>query len=271
MEDKYLHMNFTEKIRSIQKAKNSLLCIGLDPVYEKLPASFKKTEHPIREFNRFIIESTSDIVCAYKFNLAFYESYDPYKIDILRESIGMVPPGILIIGDGKRNDIGNSAERYANILFDEYDFDAVTVNPYMGTDSVEPFIKNPDKGAFILALTSNPGAKDFQKLKVGNQYLYEKVIQRTKKWNIRNNIGLVVGATHPRELAAIRKRVPGMPILLPGIGAQGGDLKRSVENGCSKQDDLLLINVGRSIIFSDNVRETALQVHEMINIYRNKI
>lgn len=263
-------MTFTERLRQIQQAKNSLLCIGLDPVIGKIPPHLQKTGDPIVAFNKHIIESTSDIVCAYKFNLAFYEAHGPAGIEALEESLELVPPGILTIGDGKRNDIGNSAERYAEMLFEGLEFDAVTVNPYMGTDSVEPFMRNPEKGAFILALTSNPGAKDFQKLKVGSLYLYQKVVQQAKKWNRFGNVGLVVGATQPRELANIRKRVPAMPILLPGIGAQGGDLKKSIDNGCTKKGDLLLINIGRAIIFSERIRDSALEAYDMINTYRNK-
>jgi len=262
-------MTFTERLRKIQQTCNSLLCIGLDPVLDKIPSHLQKTGDPVVEFNKHIIESTSDIVCAYKFNLAFYEVMGPAGIEALEDSLDLVPQEILTIGDGKRNDIGNSAERYAEMLFEGFEFDAVTVNPYMGTDSVEPFIKYPGKGAFILALTSNPGAKDFQKLKIGDRYLYEKVVQRAKKWNTGNNIGLVVGATQSRELAGIRKLASDMPILLPGIGAQGGDLKKSIENGCTRKKDLLLINVGRSIIYANNVRDSALEVHAMINTYRN--
>lgn len=262
-------MTFAERVRHIQREKNSLLCIGLDPVIDKIPPHLQKTGEPIVAFNKHIIEATADLVCAYKFNLAFYEIHGPAGIEALEESIELVPPEILTIGDGKRNDIGNSAERYAEMLFGGLDFDAATVNPYMGTDAVEPFIRDPDKGAFILALTSNPGAKDFQKLKTGNHYLYEKVVLQAKKWNEHDNVGLVVGATQPRELANIRKRVPAMPILLPGIGVQGGDLKKSIENGCTKEGDSLLINVGRSIIYSDSVRDSALEVHSMINTYRS--
>jgi orotidine-5'-phosphate decarboxylase len=261
-------MTFTEKVRNIQNTKNSLLCIGLDPVLGKIPPHIQKTGDPIVEFNKYIIDSTLDLVCAYKFNLAFYEAFGPTGIEALEDSIELVPPGILTIGDGKRSDIGNSSERYAEMLFDSMEFDAVTVNPYMGTDSVEPFLSYPEKGVFVLALTSNPGAKDFQKLKVGKQYVYEKVVQRAKIWNTQHNVGLVVGATQPRELARIRKLAPGMPILLPGIGAQGGDLKKSVEHGCSKHRDLLLINIGRSIIYANNVRDAALELHDMINTYR---
>ncbi len=264
-------MTFKERLRQVQQERNSLLCIGLDPVIDKIPPQLQKTGEPIVAFNKHIIESTSDIVCAYKFNLAFYETHGPAGIEALEESLELAPPDVLLIGDGKRNDIGNSAERYADMLFEGLEFDAVTVNPYMGTDSVEPFIKYPDKGAFILALTSNPGAQDFQKLKVGNYYLYEKVVQRAKKWNTRDNVGLVVGATHPRELAAIRKRAPEMPILLPGVGAQGGDLKKSVEYGCSKKKDLLLINVGRSVIYANKVRDTAFELQALINTYRKQM
>jgi orotidine-5'-phosphate decarboxylase len=241
-------MSFIQKLREIQINQKSLLCIGLDVDAEKIP---------VLEFNRQIIEATHDLVCAYKPNLAFYEAMGELGLNTLRGTLKLIPKSIITIGDGKRGDIGNTAERYTRSLFDDFGFDSVTVNPYMGFDSVEPFLKNPDKGVFILALTSNPGSKDFQRLKIGAKPLYEKVVQAAKKWNAKKNIGLVVGATHPKELQRIRKMVPDMPILIPGIGKQGGDLKSAVRFGSDKNGQLAIINASRSIIYASSGRDFA--------------
>ena len=234
----------------------------------------KSSSNPILEFNRQIIEATQDLVCAYKPNLAFYEAMGEDGIKALRETMKIIPKSVLTIGDGKRGDIGNTSEKYANSLFNDYGFDSATINPYMGFDSVEPFLKNPEKGVFILALTSNPGSKDFQHLKVGKIYLYEKVAQTVKKWNNNQNIGLVVGATHPKELQRIRKIVPEMPILIPGIGKQGGDLKSAIRYGCDKHGQLAIINASRSIIyassgenFAEAARKEAKKIVEEIRMY----
>jgi orotidine-5'-phosphate decarboxylase len=250
-------MSFTKKLREIQIKQNSLLCIGLDVDAEKIPEHVRTLENPVLEFNRQIIEATHDLVCAYKPNLAFYEAMGERGLNALRETLKLIPKSVLTIGDGKRGDIGNTAERYAKSLFDDFGFDAVTVNPYMGYDSVEPFLKNPEKGIFILALTSNAGSKDFQRLKIGTKPLYEKVVQAAKKWNTKKNIGLVAGATHPKELQYIRKMVPDMPILIPGIGKQGGDLKSAVRFGCDKNGQLAIINASRSIIYASSGKDFA--------------
>jgi orotidine-5'-phosphate decarboxylase len=270
-------MYFQEKIRLIQREANSLLCIGLDPDEEKIPVQFRDYDDPIFEFNRTVINATSDLVCGYKLNLAFFEVHGSHGWETLQKTLQIIPRDLIRIADGKRNDIGNSAEKYAAALLDEMDFDAVTVNPYMGTDSVAPFLKNPEKGAFILALTSNPGAGDFQKLRVGDEYLYEKIIDKAQEWNTNRNVGIVVGATQATELASIRKRVPDMPILLPGVGAQGGDLERSIRYGCSAEKDLLLVTVGRSVIyagsdtdtFKERVRTEAEMLRTSIEEYRH--
>ncbi len=227
-------MAFIQRLLEIQTKQNSSLCIGLDVDTDKIPVHLLSMKNPALEFNRQIIEATNDLVCAYKPNLAFYEAMGECGLIILRETLKLIPKTVLTIGDGKRGDIGNTAERYAKSLFEDFGFDAATVNPYMGFDSVEPFLKNPEKGVFILTLTSNPGSKDFQRLKIGSKRLYEKVVQTVKKWNTNQNIGLVVGATHPKELQCIRKMVPEMPILIPGIGKQGGDLKSAIRYGCDK-------------------------------------
>jgi orotidine-5'-phosphate decarboxylase len=250
-------MSFTQKLREVQRQKKSLLCIGLDVDTDKVPQHLQSSANPILEFNRQIIEATSDLVCAYKPNLAFYEAMGERGLATLRETLKLIPKSVLTIGDGKRGDIGNTAEQYAKSLFGDFGFDSVTVNPYMGFDSVEPFLKNPEKGVFLLALTSNPGSKDFQRLKINGKPLYEKVVRTAKKWNINQNIGLVVGATHPRELKSIRKIVPEMPILIPGIGKQGGDLKSAIRDGCDKNGQLAIINASRCIIYASSGKDFA--------------
>jgi orotidine-5'-phosphate decarboxylase len=181
------------------------------------------------------------------------------------------------IGDAKRGDIGNSSDAYAKLIVDDYEFAACTVSPYMGEDSVKPFLKNRHQGAFILALTSNPGAKDFQYLPVGGKPLYEHVIARVKKWNRKGNCGLVVGATRPRELKRIRSLVPEMPILIPGIGAQSGDLRSAVRYGCNKGGFRAVVNASRSVIyagsgeeFAEAARSAALRLRDRMNEYRRE-
>ncbi|RPI03092.1 MAG: orotidine-5'-phosphate decarboxylase [Ignavibacteriae bacterium] len=269
-------MSFTERLRQVQINQNSLLCIGLDADQSKIPAPLRTREHSVLEFNRRIIEATQDLVCAYKPNLAFYESLGEQGVTILRETLNFIPKSVLTIGDGKRGDIGNTAERYATSLFIDFGFDSATVNPYMGADSVEPFLTDPEKGVFILALTSNPGSKDFQRLKIGMVPLFEKVVRTVKKWNTNQNVGLVVGATHPRELQRIRRMVPDMPILIPGIGKQGGDLKSAVRSGCDRHGQLAIINASRSIIyasaggdFAEAARAEAIKMRDEINLYRD--
>jgi orotidine-5'-phosphate decarboxylase len=267
-------MTFTQKLREVQLQQNSLLCIGLDVDADKIPQHLQSSLNPVLEFNRQIIEATSDLVCAYKPNLAFYEAIGVHGLITLQETLKLIPKFVLTIGDGKRGDIGNTAERYAKSLLNDFGFDSVTVNPYMGFDSVEPFLKNPEKGVFLLALTSNPGSKDFQRLKINGTPLYEKVVRTAKKWNKNQNIGLVVGATHPRELKTIRKIVPEMPLLIPGIGKQGGDLKSAVRDGCDKNGQLAIINASRSIIYASSGKDFAeaarAEAKRIVEEMRNK-
>ncbi len=271
-------MTFKERLREVQTGRDSLLCIGLDVDPEKIPAHLQSKENPVLEFNRQIIEATQDLVCAYKPNLAFYEALGERGLVALRETVKLIPKSILTIGDGKRGDIGNTAERYARSLFNDFGFDAVTVNPYMGFDSIEPFSKNPEKGVFILALTSNPGSKDFQRLRVNARPLYEKIVRAAKKWNSNQNLGLVVGATHPKEMQSIRRIVPEMPILIPGIGKQGGDLKSAIRFGCNKDGQLAIINASRSIIyassgmdFAEAARKEAIAVRSEIHKHQEAL
>ena len=268
-------MTFYEKLRSIQEKNESLLCIGLDPDIRRIPGSLRASANPVLEFNRRIIEATADLVCAYKLNLAFYESYGEAGWRTIQATLALIPPEIVSIGDGKRGDVGNSSDAYAQALFQTHNFSACTVSPYMGEDSVTPFLRDEERGAFLLALTSNPGARDFQYLRVRGKPLYEHVIAKAKKWNRRGNCGLVVGATRPRELKKIRALAPGMPQLIPGVGSQGGDLKTAVRSGCDRSGYMAIINSSRVIIyasaendFATAARGAAIALQEDINRYR---
>ncbi|HTP12660.1 MAG TPA: orotidine-5'-phosphate decarboxylase [Bacteroidota bacterium] len=270
-------MTFREKLLAIQRQQHSLVCVGLDTDAALIPEHLRNSPDGVLEFNRRIIEATHDLVCAYKPNLAFYESLGSRGWDILHQTLAFIPAGIVTIGDAKRGDIGNTAERYAKALFDDLHFDAVTINAYLGHDAVEPFIRNPVHGAFVLALTSNPGSKDLQRQKAGTKPLYEKVARLAAKWNTSGNVGLVVGATHPRELKTIRAIAPTMPILIPGIGKQGGDLKSSVRFGCDRNGELAVINSSRGIIYASSkqdypeaARAAATQLRDSIREFQKK-
>jgi orotidine-5'-phosphate decarboxylase len=270
-------MKFTEKLLKIQRKNRSLLCVGLDTDPAKLPGHLAKTKNAVTTFNRHIIEATSDLVCAYKLNMAFYEALGEGGWRILQETLSYIPRTIVTIGDAKRGDIGNTAERYASALYDGLGFDASTVNPYLGYDSVEPFIRSDRHCAFILALTSNEGSSDFQRLTIHGRPLYEKVIQASLRWNTKGNLGLVVGATHPAELKPIRDMAPRVPILIPGIGTQGGDLESAVRFGCDKNGLLAIINASRSVLyassgksFAEAARAEASNLRDQIQKFRTQ-
>ncbi len=270
-------MDFLKKLRAIQQKNDSLLCIGLDTDVSKVPESLHAWSDPQYEFNRRIIDATKDLVCAYKLNSAFYESAGEHGWYTVHHTLARIPEEIITIGDGKRGDIASSSERYAHLFCADWEFAGITVNPYMGKDSIEPFIKRRDQCGFVLAVTSNAGAKDFQYLKINGKPLYEHVVRAAKKWNTRKNVGLVVGATKPAELKRVRSIAKEMPILIPGIGAQEGDLASAVRYGCDKNGELALINIGRSIIyastgddFAERAREAAMHYRNEINSYRRK-
>lgn len=264
-------MNFTQRLSGVQSRGDTLLSIGLDIDPLLVPPGLPAGTAGLLEFNRTIIDATSDLVCAYKVNLAFYEALGRDGWELLYRTRELIPPGVLAIADGKRGDIGNSSERYAHALLEELDFGAVTVNPYMGFDSVEPFLKDETRGVFLLALTSNPGSKDFQRLKVSTKPLFQKIVAAARRWNTRGNIGLVVGATHPRELKAIRKTASSMPILIPGVGRQGGDLKSAVVYGCTKSGRGAVIHAGRSVVYASRGSDYATAARaEAVNL-RNRI
>jgi orotidine-5'-phosphate decarboxylase len=263
-------MKFVNKLLAASRQNNSLLCVGLDPDRDKLPVK------DVLEFNRAIIEATSDLVCAYKPNLAFYEAMGVRGMSILKKTVEGIPGNIPVIGDAKRGDIGNTAVAYARSLFDYFRFDAVTLNPYLGYDSVEPFLDYYQRGIFILCRTSNRSAVDFQDI-VDNfgMKLYESVAMRAREWNTRGNIGLVVGATYPDELKTIRRMCPDMPLLIPGIGTQGGDLDLTVRNGVDVHGEKAVIVAARQILyasrgadFAQAARKAALEVRDSINKVR---
>lgn len=272
-------MKFQIKLANIQKKNNSLLCAGLDSDFEKIPKHLKKLKYPLYEFNKAIIESTSDFVCAYKPNSAFYEGLGAEGIlqlkmtcDFLHKNYSYIP----IILDAKRADIGNTNEGYVKYAFDYLGVDAITLHPYLGEEALKPFLERADKGCIILCRTSNPGASEFQDLKVNKKPLYELVATHViEKWNYNQNCCLVVGATYPEELKAVRKIAPSMTFLVPGIGAQGGDLQKTLRFGLTKNADGLIINAARSVIFASNEKDFALKarmeaqkLNEEININR---
>jgi orotidine 5'-phosphate decarboxylase subfamily 2 len=270
-------MKFNEKLQKIVKKNNSLLCVGLDIDKEKIPDFlFKSSKTPFLDFNKSIVNATKDIVCAYKLNMAFYEVLGKEGIDLIEKTITHIPKDIIIILDGKRNDIGNTACKYAQSLFETLNADAVTVNPYLGKDGIIPFLEYKDKCSFILCRTSNPSAVDFQNLLVSNTPLYQLIAKKIKEWNIYGNCGAVVGATYPDELKEIRMILgEDIPILIPGVGKQGGDVEKTVKYGTNKKGEMAIINSSRGIIyagkdenFTEESRNAAINLRDEINKYR---
>ena len=244
-------MDFWTKLRQAVQRNHSLVCVGLDPDPALMPPL------TIFDFNKAIIDATSDLVCAYKPNLAFYEALGIEGLTALQRTAEYIPEEIPVIGDAKRGDVGNTARAYAKALFETLGFDAATVNPYLGYDSLEPFINHRDKGVFILCRTSNTGATDFQNLALlspsldcKEQPLFKAVAQKAKEWNKYGNIGLVVGATYPQELEEIRQLCPEMPLLIPGIGAQGGELELAVRHGLDAWGRGAIFNSSRQILYA---------------------
>ena len=266
-------MKFIDKLLAVTRKNKSLLCIGLDTDPDLIPENIS-----VFEFNREIIEATKDLVCAYKPNLGFYEAQGIEGLQALKRTVDYIPDNIPVIADAKRGDIGNTAKAYAKAIFELYKFDAVTVNPYLGLDAIEPFTDYKEKGVFILCRTSNPGAVDFQSLEcdsnVGKHPLYEIVAIKAGELNKYGNVGLVVGATYPEEMKDIRGFQPDMPFLIPGIGAQGGDLESTLRYGVDSNGEKAVINSSRQILyasrdtdFAEAARNAALEINEKINGY----
>jgi len=266
-------MNKQELINQI-KLKKSFLCIGLDTDIQKIPEHLLKFDDPVFEFNKQIIDSTKDFCVAYKLNTAFYESNGINGWKSLMKTIEYIPKNIFSIADAKRGDIGNTSKMYAKTFFETMDFDSITVNPYMGSDSVEPFLDFNNKWVILLALTSNKGSEDFQNFSnQSNVKLYQQVIEKSMNWSDDSRIMYVVGATKSDSLKEIRKIIPDHFLLIPGVGAQGGSLDDVVKFGMNK-DCGLLINSSRSIIyaghgenFAENAREAALKIKSEMENY----
>ncbi len=266
-------ITFHERLRQAWSATRSLVCIGLDPDVAKIPERFAQSPLPIFAFNKEIIDATHDLVCAYKPQIAFYSAIGAERQ--LEATIGYIrdrAPHAIVILDAKRGDVGNTANAYAAEAFERYRADAVTVNPYMGEDSVRPFIKDAAKAAIVLCRTSNSGARDFQDLLVEEKPLYQRVAQRAAhEWNQLKNVLFVVGATYPEEMSLLRKAHPEITFLVPGIGAQGGDLKATLDNGLDADKQGLLISSSRQIIFAGDqvaIRKAAESLRDEINVIR---
>ncbi len=264
-------MNFIKKLRTASDNNHSYLCIGLDPNPELMPIN------DIFSFNKDIIDATSDLVCAYKPNLAFYEALGIDGLRALDKTLAHISKEVPVIGDAKRGDIGSTSQAYAKALFETFGFDATTVNPYMGYDSIAPFIDYADKGVFILCKTSNLGSADFQELSLKKSEietipLFVQVALKATEWNTKGNIGLVIGATYPQQLNKVRELCPDIPFLIPGIGAQGGDVSEVVRYGIGPQKARIIINSSRQILYASRekdfaaaARREATQIRDQIN------
>ncbi len=261
-------MKFLEKLDTACQKNNSLVCVGLDVDMAKIPQEKLNNEDPLFNFLKGVVDSTADLVCAYKPNSAFFESLGTYGWETLQKIIEYVPKDIPVILDAKRGDIGNTARAYAKAAFEFFKADSITVNPLMGFDSLEPFLEYKDKGVFILCLTSNPGSKDFQTSNEENP-LYLQIARKVKLWNRFNNCGVVVGATKPEELKTVRGILDDAPILIPGVGAQGGDLKASVQAGMNHKGLRAIINVSRSVLYASSPRQEAQKIRDDINQFRS--
>jgi orotidine-5'-phosphate decarboxylase len=266
----------SEFIRQLERgwdASDSLVCVGLDPEIERFPRHIADQASPIFQFNKAIIDATADLVCAYKPQFAHYAAYEAEdQLERTIEYIHRNYPGIPVILDSKRGDVGNTAERYAIEAFERYGADAVTVSPYLGGDSLEPFLKHQDKGVIILCRTSNPGAGDLQDLEIGGRRLFHIVADlAASRWNLRGNCLLVVGATYPRELAQVREIVGNMPLLVPGVGAQGGDVAQAVQNGQTAAGAGLVISSSRGILYASSGEDFATAARSATQKLREQI
>lgn len=250
-------MNALTKIKNAVRKNKSLLCVGLDSDSAKLPKALLGEPDALRKFNREIVQATADLVCSYKINIAFYEASGWKGLQDLEHTLADIPADIPVILDAKRGDIGNTSSMYARSLFEHFKADATTLSPYMGLDSLEPFLEYRDNFSFILCLTSNKGAADFQRMPASNP-LYVTVADAVSSWNeTYGNCGIVVGATHPNELKAIRLKHPHLWFLVPGVGTQKGDLDAVVRFGCMANTEGLIINASRSIIYASSGNDFA--------------
>lgn len=264
-------MNYKVKLKKTITARNSHLIAGIDPNVSKFPEFIKRKKNALYEFCKYIIEITSDLVAGYKFNIAFFESRGSDGIKSLEYLLKGKKEDLIYICDAKRGDIGNSSEQYAKAYFDIMDFDAITVSPYMGVDSVSPFLKRNSKLVYVLALTSNIGSRDFQMLMTGRKNLYQVVCEKFLKSGY-GNIGFVFGANYSGQINLITSKNKDLPLLIPGIGAQGGDLKELIEN---LKNDYFLINSSRNVLYAGNIGDNKKiytdKVRNQCNIFNRAI
>lgn len=252
------------------RSKKSYLCVGLDTDMTKIPPHLLGEKDPMFEFNKQIIDATKDLCVSYKINTAFYESRGVKGWETLEKTVNYIPQNILRIADAKRGDIGNTSSQYAKTFFEAYQFDAVTVAPYMGADSVLPFLEYKDKWTILLGLTSNPGAHDFELQQMGSEKLYEKVIRTAAEWGSAENLMYVIGATRADEFENIRKLAPEHFYLVPGVGAQGGSLKEISEKAMNK-DVGLLVNASRAIIYASSGEKFAEDARKVATAYQQEM
>ncbi|HRP55525.1 orotidine-5'-phosphate decarboxylase [Agriterribacter sp.] len=252
------------------KAQSSYLCVGLDTDINKIPKHLLSYTDPVFEFNKQIIDATKDHCASYKINTAFYESQGTKGWEAMEKTVNYIPSTHFTIADAKRGDIGNTSSHYAKAFFETLNFDAITVAPYMGEDSVRPFLEYTNKWTIVLGLTSNPGAKDFELQQTGKERLYEKVLKTVAGWGSTENLMFVVGATRPEEFINIRNILPDHFFLVPGVGFQGGSLKGISEKAMNK-DYGILINVSRAIIFAGEKEDFALEAKAIAAQYQQEM
>ncbi|CAN5185985.1 orotidine-5'-phosphate decarboxylase [soil metagenome] len=252
------------------KEKRSFLCVGLDTDFTKIPSHLQLMPGAIFEFNKAIIDATKDHCVAYKINTAFYEAMGVKGWEVMKQTVNYISTSHFKIADAKRGDIGYTSSQYAKAFFETLNFDAITVAPYMGEDSIRPFLEYEDKWTIVLGLTSNKGANDFELQKVGNEFLYEKVLRTVSKWGTPENLMFVAGATQASQLKNIRKIIPDHFLLVPGIGAQGGSLKEVSKYGLNK-DCGLLVNASRAIIYAAEDESFAAKAKQISQEYQKEM
>ena len=264
-------MQFNQYLNETCSKQNSLVCVGLDVDLEKIPGFLKKKKDAQVNFSKAIIDATAEYAAAFKINTAFFEAYGEDGWRAMREIVNYIPDNIVKIADAKRGDIGNTSKMYAKAFFEELSFDAITVNPYLGHDAVKPFLSKKEKGIFVLCHTSNAGAEDFQKFTGNNQKLFELVAKKVDSWNEKNNCGLVVGATFPKEMKHVRGLVPKLPFLVPGLGAQGGDFDLAVKYATDNRRSGAIFNFSRNIIYASSGADFAGKAADQAKKMRDEI
>ncbi|PKL82619.1 MAG: orotidine-5'-phosphate decarboxylase [Ignavibacteriae bacterium HGW-Ignavibacteriae-3] len=257
---------------SVRISKKNHVCVGLDTDIKKIPRHLLGGPDPLLEFNKIIIENTVESAAAYKINFAFYEKNGSAGFDTIMRTLEIIPQEILTIADAKRGDIGNTSKMYAESVYDYFKFDSVTLHPYMGFDSISPFLEHSGKINFILALTSNSGSVDFEKQKLDDgKYLYQHVISKVNSWNSLNNCGLVFGATNTEELINNIDSFQKLPVLLPGVGAQGGSLEEVVKAFSSRSNSNFIINLSRALIYCDDSKSFGIKVNHKMKEFNSSI